>query len=87
MKVACLLFALLSLTGCQGFTKWAYKTGDHFPVVGERCEHWECMSESGRIASEKMRAEKEILAEEGTPVEEEKEEAASDPKPFPTSGK
>jgi len=38
-------FLLLALSGCE----WA---DEYMPVIGERCEHWQCFTESGREASD-----------------------------------
>lgn len=39
---------VLSLGGCE----WIDDLGRHMPVVGERCENWECFTQSGRTQSE-----------------------------------
>lgn len=41
-----LLLSILS--GCE----WADNLGKKMPVMGDRCENWQCFTESGRQASE-----------------------------------
>jgi len=53
MKKSFLKFAggvllLLLLTQCQ----WIDDLGEHMPVIGERCENWQCFTEGGREQSE-----------------------------------
>lgn len=40
------------LTGCDTVGDFADDMGSHMPVVGERCEHWQCITEGGRRQSE-----------------------------------
>lgn len=40
------------LTGCQTVGQWADDVGEHMPVIGERCHHWECFSSSGQAQSD-----------------------------------
>lgn len=46
-----LLVTSASLSGCQWIGDRADDLGDHLPVIGERCEHWQCFTESGRAQS------------------------------------
>ncbi len=39
---------LLALQGCG----WADDLGRHMPVIGERCESWECFTSSGQAQSD-----------------------------------
>ncbi len=53
MKCRPFLFRLLPLTlplalGACGLTDWA---DANMPVIGERCEHWQCFTESGQEQS------------------------------------
>jgi hypothetical protein len=43
---------LCALSGCQAIGNWFDSVGEHFPVIGERCEHWQCFTESGREISD-----------------------------------
>jgi hypothetical protein len=51
--------ALLSLSGCNWIGRQADAVGSHMPVIGERCEHWQCITSSGRQRSDmyKMQAQ------------------------------
>lgn len=40
--------ALLALQGCE----WADDLGRHMPVIGERCENWQCLTSGGQAQSE-----------------------------------
>lgn len=51
--------ALLLTQGCQ----WADDLGRHMPVIGERCENWQCFTSSGQAQSE---ANKRTLAGQGS---------------------
>jgi|GEM_PF-1042586 len=52
MKNIAAILMIISLTSCQGISNFADGIGKHMPVIGERCEHWQCFSESGRRASD-----------------------------------
>lgn len=39
------------LSGCTAIGNWADQLGSHMPVIGERCNHWECFSSSGQMQS------------------------------------
>ncbi len=54
------LFCLvLALSGCQTVGGWFDSVGNHLPVIGERCEHWQCFSDSGRRESEATKRARE----------------------------
>jgi|GEM_PF-5147594 len=46
-----LLTSLFLLTQCE----WIDGIGRHFPVIGERCEYWQCFTESGRQKSDEKK--------------------------------
>lgn len=48
----------LFMSGCE----WIDDVGRHMPVIGERCENWQCFTEGGRAQSE---ANKRALAVRG----------------------
>ncbi|MEI6730469.1 MAG: hypothetical protein WCL30_04350 [Pseudomonadota bacterium] len=52
MKNIAAIFMIVLLTSCQAISNFADGIGKHMPVIGERCEHWQCVTESGRRASE-----------------------------------
>lgn len=56
---------LLMLTNCQTIGNWADSIGEHLPVIGERCEHWQCFTASGQQISEQNK--KGAQAAQGTP--------------------
>ena len=49
-----LIAMLLPLSGCQAITNWAYDVGSHMPVIGERCEHWQCITASATKITRKL---------------------------------
>lgn len=50
-----LLFILGSCQTISGFTD---NIGGHLPVIGTRCENWQCVTEGGRKASEEKASQK-----------------------------
>lgn len=52
-----LLFLPL-LGGCETIGNWADDLGQHMPVIGERCEHWQCFTSSGQEQSEMNKRER-----------------------------
>ena len=65
----------LGLSGCQTIGNWADSVGRHMPVIGERCEHWQCITSSGQAESD---YNKQI---QQRPQNEPKDE--SQPSPYP----
>lgn len=53
-----LLLVLPLLAACQTIGGWADGLGSHMPVIGERCEHWQCMTTEGRAKSDKIKQQK-----------------------------
>ena len=53
MKKFAFLIVPFLLMGCEAIGNLADNTGESFPVINEkdRCEHWECISESGQKKS------------------------------------
>lgn len=55
-----LLFALpLLLNGCNTIYGWADSVGSHMPVIGEPCNHWQCVTNSGQEKSDDMKQAEE----------------------------
>ncbi len=55
-----LLFILpLFLSGCNTIYGWADSVGKHMPVIGEPCNHWQCMTNSGQEKSENIKKAEE----------------------------
>ncbi len=52
------LIALSLLTGCAWIGRQADHMGSYMPVIGERCEHWQCITESGRTRSEAIKQQR-----------------------------
>ena len=67
----------LFLGGCQAVGNFADRVGEHMPVLGERCEHWQCFTESGQKQGE---LNKERMAQP-TPHAPVSPQAATPPKP------
>ncbi len=59
MKSGIILLTMLMLAACDTIGGWADDVGEHLPVIGERCEHWQCMTTSGQQRSEQIRRQKE----------------------------
>jgi hypothetical protein len=77
LSVTChLLPATLPLSGCDWIGKQADNLGEHMPVVGERCEHWQCITPSGQAASD---TNKQKMQQAGHPA------APAAPLPSPDS--
>ena len=47
-KTTFLVLLVVLLGGCE----WIDDVGRHMPVLGERCENWQCFTESGQAKSE-----------------------------------
>jgi len=65
------LFALLglfALSGCSSVGDMADSMGSYMPVIGERCEHWQCFTQGGRDQSE-MNKRVRAVREGGVPPE------------------
>ena len=52
MRYMVFLCLLIVVSGCQSVGNWADDVGSYMPVIGERCEHWQCFTEGGRAQSE-----------------------------------
>jgi hypothetical protein len=73
------LLALLTLPACDWIGDTADSIGSHMPVIGERCEHWQCFTQSGKAQSEAARQRPKGQPQQDTPPplpprEEEQEE-------------
>jgi len=51
--------ALLGISGCDWIGRQADALGEYMPVIGERCEHWQCVTSSGQAKSDKIKEKKE----------------------------
>jgi hypothetical protein len=56
---------ILAMPGCNWVGRQADALGSHMPVIGERCEHWQCLTKSGRQTSE-MYKQQQAEQEEAT---------------------
>jgi hypothetical protein len=83
IRALCACALLLSLSGCGAIYNWFNGLGEHMPVIGERCENWQCFTESGRARSDMIRQAKEHQAEtrRQVPVENPQPPAAAAPVP------
>jgi hypothetical protein len=52
LRLPFLLLPLWLVSGCNGIGDVADSLGNHLPVIGDRCEHWQCFTESGQEQSE-----------------------------------
>jgi len=54
MKSSCIALMALAglLSGCGWINRQADAAGEYMPVVGERCENWQCFTEEGQQKSE-----------------------------------
>lgn len=68
-----IVFSALALGACQSIGNFADGVGSHLPVIGERCEHWQCFTEEGKQRSRANRT----IREQETQQEEDGEERAS----------
>ena len=50
---------ILGLSSCAWIGRQSDALGNHMPVIGERCEHWQCFTASGRAQSEANKAARE----------------------------
>lgn len=58
LKLGAALLAL-PLTACETMNGWVDSMGEHMPVVGDRCEHWQCFTSGGQAQSDAIAAQKE----------------------------
>ena len=54
-----ILAASTALSGCQTIGGFADHVGSYMPVIGDRCEHWQCFTSEGRAQSDAVLAERE----------------------------
>ena len=66
----------LLLGGCQTISGWADSVGSHMPVIGERCEHWQCITGSGQAESDAIKAQQTEM--EGAISDNESDEDAEE---------
>ena len=64
----------LLLSGCGWIGRQADHVGSYMPVIGERCEHWQCFTSEGQAISNANKAQRENAERE----QEEKEMPADD---------
>lgn len=74
MKRLIFIMLALSVSGCTWIGRQADALGGYMPVVGERCEHWQCLTKSGQERSEEIKKEQE-QAKDMKPLLEETETA------------
>ena len=46
------ILLLLILASCQSISDFADRVDKHLPVIGERCEHWQCFTTEGKKISD-----------------------------------
>lgn len=62
-----LLLAPLILSGCDWIGRQADALGEHMPVIGERCEHWQCFTSEGQAESNAIKAEQNRQQQQNQP--------------------
>ncbi len=55
MRTLLLLTLPLILSGCNAIYEWADGIGKHMPTIGEPCNHWQCVTESGKKKSDEIK--------------------------------
>lgn len=59
MNRAVTLAVMLALPGCSWIGRQADHMGSYMPVIGERCEHWQCLTGEGQAISDANREMRE----------------------------
>ena len=59
MKTLLVIALALAASGCSWVGRQADALGAYMPVVGERCEHWQCVTTAGKERSEEIRKVRE----------------------------
>lgn len=59
---------LLPLSACDTVYGFAEDVGSHLPTVGERCEHWQCVTGGGREQSEMKKRMRTMEGEQPPPA-------------------
>lgn len=85
-KAGMTIVALLALSGCSWIGRQADALGEHMPVIGERCEHWQCMTTSGQARSEAIKRQQaeEARKKDAIPPAEAPAPAAEETPTFPS---
>ena len=79
-RISLSMALLASISGCDWIGRQADALGSHMPVIGERCEHWQCITESGRQKSEMYKAQQSgATQQEAAPVEDVEHQQAPQP--------
>lgn len=76
LSASCLL-----LGGCETIYGWANGVGSYMPVIGDRCEHWQCVTSEGQAISEakkRQQAEMEGMPASENKTDDEEDESGSD---------
>lgn len=68
---------LILLQGCE----WADDLGRHMPVIGERCENWQCFTSSGQAQSEATK--RSLEAQKRTPINPQQQPQQATPQAQP----
>ena len=87
---ALFMACLLALSACQTISDAADGLGSYMPVIGERCEHWQCFTEEGQAISDankaQMEAEKAKQQDIDDTLEQADGAAKTDEKPVEPAG-
>lgn len=62
------LALVMATAGCSWIGRQADALGSHMPVIGERCEHWQCITKSGRQTSDMYKQQmeqEEVIKKDG----------------------
>lgn len=66
MKIRVLPCLFLLLSACDTIGDAADSLGTHMPVIGERCEHWQCLTAEGQRRSDEIKSQR--AAQERKPL-------------------
>jgi hypothetical protein len=65
MKKLLIAALFLPLSGCQTISGWADSAGEYLPTIGDRCEHWQCVTDSGQAQSDAIKAQQAKQSKSG----------------------
>ena len=63
-----LLLLPLVLCSCAWIGRQADAAGEYMPVIGDRCEHWQCMTASGQAESDAIKAQQQAEQKQPQPL-------------------
>ncbi|MFO0389382.1 MAG: hypothetical protein ACK502_06655 [Alphaproteobacteria bacterium] len=76
-NIVYLTASCLSLAGCQTMHGWADYVGGYMPVIGERCNHWQCFTNDTEASTDSTQQEIEAEKSELTQDDDDTDDANS----------